>query len=125
MKFRLVDEISFPAKVTVKVPHPDKPGETNDQSFTMRFRAMPISEARKLDAELRAIDDADERATQENDFLKRICVGWDDGVVDADGTPVPFSQDVLDLALDWPFFQVAVFEAYRKALGADTARLGN
>lgn len=115
-KFQLITERRFAWPVTVKVPSTTTPGEHVEQRFTARFRAMPSDEGEALLDSHRSDESGFGAAHFEIDFIKRILVGWEDGVLDEVGNVAPFSEAVLDLAMSFPPFRAGVLAAYRAAL---------
>lgn len=124
MKFVLTREHVYPWPITVALPNPDKPGEIVEQKFTMTFRAMPLDEAEKLDAEISALP-ADQQAARQYDMMRKVAQGWDDQVVDDAGKPVPFSSDAFELAMVHSWFRLAVLSGYRQSLQGRAAQQGN
>lgn len=89
----------------VKVKTPTDTG-FSEQTFTARFRALTISEA----------DQHDSMSTSgTNAFLRDVLIGWE-GIVDADGEAVPFSDAARQALIDIPFVRVALLDTYNLAL---------
>lgn len=124
MKFVLTREHVYTWPITVSIPDPDKPGEIVEQKFNMTFRALPIDEAEKLDAEIQALP-VEQQAARQHDHLRRLAQGWDDQVVGDDGKPVPFSTEALELAMVHSWFRIGVMSAYRQSLQGRAAQQGN
>lgn len=96
--FRVVDAYECEAQVTVMPPGAEP------QPFTARFRLG----ADDLDA----LADPDRAA----DAIACVWIGWSD-VVDEDGKPVPFSPEMRDRLLKYPFVRAAVVRALATVLG--------
>lgn len=124
MKFRLTAEHVYDWPVTVSIPDPDKPGEVIEQGFKMRFRAMPRDEAEALDAEIASLPPR-EAMKREDDVLRRVCLGWDDAVIDDAGKAVPFSSEALEQAMRFSWFRIGCYRAYRQSLQGEAAKRGN
>jgi hypothetical protein len=125
MKFVLTREHLYPWPVTVSIPDPDKAGGVIEQQFTMTFRALPLDEGKRLDAEIAALP-ADQQANRQDDLLLAVARGWDDQVVGEDGkTPVPFSREALLQAMQHSWFRIGVYGAYRRSLQGRAAEQGN
>ena len=111
MKFKLIKAHTYPWPVTVLIPSTDKPGDVVEQEFVATFAAIPKSELEALDAEIAALPFEQQQA-RKDDHLKRVLVGWDEGVVDDDDKPVPFSPRALQQACEFPWFGVGCYRAY-------------
>lgn len=125
MDFVLSSEHLYWWPVTVRMPDPDpeKAGQLVDFTFRMRFAAMPLDEARERQKELAALP-VEERLARQHDQMKEACHDWD-GVVEEDGTRVPFSHEWLNAAMQMPWFRLGVYEAYERSLTGQAARQGN
>lgn len=108
---KIVKNPEFTATVKVSVP---AAGGFTDGSFTARFRALTVTEAEAFNLA---------STTGTTDYLRRIFIGWDSGVVDEDGAPMPFSDETRDELLDIPFIRMAVLSAYNGAMAG--AKRGN
>lgn len=121
--FRRVSQHLFWWPVAVLMPHPERAGTIEEQSFEMRFEAMPVARAREIE-EARGNLPPKERAAHDFDFLFEICRNWRD-VEDDDGAVVPFSHEELSGQLQYPWFRDGVLGAYGRAISGQAARLGN
>ncbi|MDZ4310605.1 MAG: hypothetical protein U1A24_08610, partial [Cypionkella sp.] len=54
----------------------------------------------------------------------RVVKNWD-GVIDEDKSPIPFSPELFDQAMQQSWFRQAVQEALQQSMTGDKARLGN
>lgn len=121
--FIVVDRRRYRWPVTVRVPSPGMPGEIEEQRFVAHFLAPHRDEAV---AELDAITALPVREAEEKlleGMLAKV-VGWEE-VVDADGIPVAFSEEILRRSAQEPWFRAAIDAAYRESLTGEAARLGN
>ena len=125
MKFALTTDYRYPWPVTIRKPDPKKPGKAIEQTFEMTFRQLPDAEAKEIDAIGAAAKTPAELNAHEHDLLRRVCVGWNDDVVDTDGEPVPFSAELFEQALQDVYFRIGVYQAYRASIALDGGRLGN
>lgn len=124
MKFQLTDDYRYWWPVTVRLPDPNKPGAVVEQTFEARFKALPQYKAREIDAQLAALTTAKEREEHEHDVLREILEGWR-GVEGPNGEDVDFNQGSLEMALQFPWFRMGVYEAYAASVRGDEARLKN
>lgn len=128
------DRPEFDWPVKVKVPRDG--GGYQPQEFTARFRMAPrsvINEHLRRQAEalarqsqgLRAMaaaedaEDAKDPEDAEDAILKEYFVGWGADVVDAAGSPVPFSPGFRDQMLEFAHIRKAVSAAYWQAVNGD------
>ncbi|WP_437871290.1 hypothetical protein ACSD7O_22205 [Methylorubrum extorquens] len=121
--FTITKKSLFWWPVIVKIPSPDSPGVYQEHEFEMQFEAMALDRARAIDEERRGLP-ADEREARAFDFLFDVARGWRD-VVAEDGTAVPFSREVFEAQLQYPWFRDGVLSAYARAVTGQGARLGN
>lgn len=121
--FKVVSTHLFWWPVTVKMPDPDNAGRLSAQTFELRFEALPLDRARAIDA-ARAKLPAEEQDAHAFDFLLEISKDWRE-VVDADGSPIPFTADGFQAQLSLPWFRDGVVAAYVQATSGQEARLGN
>lgn len=124
MKFRLTQDHVFSWPIKISIPDPDKAGDVVIRSFNMTFRAMPLAEAHALDAAWEKMTPK-EQTVHQDDVLRRVCIGWDDGVVGDDRKPVPFSSEALEQALQFSWFRLGVYRAFRDAMDGRGAAEGN
>lgn len=116
--FTLSDEFDWP--VTVRAP---KDGGFEEQTFTVRFRAITSGRAKRLAEDL-APAAARDQERKLADLLPDVVIGWRD-VVDEDGAPIPFDADALERILDLPYVRVAVMAAYVQAITGPMGPVGN
>lgn len=107
---RLVPAATFDAAVKLTVAGAEEPAVV---LFTF---------ARKTKHELKAwIDSASGR--QDPDFLGEVVKGWKAGVLDAEGTLVPFSQQAFEQLLDqYPASGLQIYNGYLAAYGEARAK---
>lgn len=96
--------IAFTHLVIVKIPN--ERGSWDEHRFKARFKLLPISEVKRLQAD-------DEFA---HNLLREVVLGWFDDVQDANGDPIPFSVEARDMMLDVPPVSAALLEAYLKGV---------
>lgn len=101
MAYRIVREPEFTATVAVQPP-----GDELRQSFTARFRALPLSEVQVFDL-------ASPSGTE--DFLRRVWVGFE-GVIEEDGRPAEWSPELRDELIDQVWLRMPLVVAYRQGL---------
>lgn len=124
MQFMLSKSYRYWWPVTVRAPDPENPGQIVEYHLKVQFE--PKGRAEMLDAQeaaaamtsLRAL--TDHEVTQARDMIKN----WD-GVIDAEKNIVPFSPDLLEQALQQPWFRRGVNEALTASMNGEAARLGN
>ncbi|MCK5296138.1 MAG: hypothetical protein KAJ75_04545, partial [Alphaproteobacteria bacterium] len=93
-------EVKWPVKVTVPVDG----GRHHEQTFTAKFKILDHDKIESLD--IAAIDD---------ELLKESVVGFE-GITDADGLEVPYSDENKALILNIVFVRLALMQAYSEAV---------
>ena len=91
----------------VKVETPVDGGKWSTETFDARFKRLPqsrIEEVRKNAA-----------TTEDDAFAREVLVGWE-GINDADGQAVPYSEVTRDRLLDVIGFAKVVVAAYFESL---------
>ncbi|RID89678.1 hypothetical protein D2N39_21940 [Gemmobacter lutimaris] len=101
--FKLLQKPEFSHTVKLSVP---VDGGHDTQTFTARFRALPVSEVTAHDTMT-----AEGTAT----YLREILTGWE-GVVDDAGEEIAFNDATRDRMIDLPFVRVALLETYNAAM---------
>lgn len=86
--------------VTVRLTVPTADG-LQTQTFRAQFLILPAKERQALASDPRAA-------------LAKIWLGWED-IVDAEGTPVPFSETARDQLMDYDYVTFGVAAAYERA----------
>ncbi|MFM2042123.1 MAG: Phage tail assembly chaperone [Pseudomonadota bacterium] len=107
---------SFP--VDVKCPNPRLPGQFITETFKAEFRALPTSESRELVAEADKARDqgrSGEAMDLDKNILREVVVGWE-------GLEEEFSADMLEEAMDNPFYLNGLMTAYRKSLSGEAVQ---
>ena len=127
MKFVLTAEHTYWTPVKVRIPNPDpkRAGQFIEQSFKVKFRAVPLDEARALAEEIAAIEDVGEAVLRQNDLLKTAVIGWDESIVGDDENPIPFDAAALEQVLSNVWALRGMWEAWRSSVNEDKARKGN
>lgn len=124
MQFKLSKTHRYWWPVSVSIPDPENPGQFVEQRLKVQFEPLG------RDAQLAAQDQAAQLTTlraladHETEQARRIVKNWE-GVIDADGSPVPFTPELLDQALQQAWFRKGVQEALHESMTGDKARLGN
>lgn len=124
MKFVLGKSDRYWWPVVVRVPDPDRAGQTVDLKLEILLEPKDQDAAMEDTERLAGIVNIRERASAERAVLTDVCKDWRD-VVDEDGKPVPFSTDALDAALQKSWFRIGLLRAYGESLSGEAARLGN
>ena len=124
MKFVLAKSYRYWWPVTVTIPDPENAGDFLKHELRIQFEPQPREEeiadseaAGKLKS-LREIEDF------EIARFRRVIRNWD-GVIDEAGELVPFSQERLDMALQFNWFRAGVKDAFDASISRQGARLGN
>lgn len=124
--FVLTNRRLFLADATAIVPSAETAGEHTREAFRLRFELIDDDEMTEL-ARFTPEDLADPvtaEAKNERRVLRRVIVGWED-VVDGSKEPIPFDEDVLEMALRLRWFRLAAYAAYRHAIESGEAARGN
>jgi hypothetical protein len=124
MKFVLTTDHTYFWPVKVILPNPARAGATMEQSFTVKFRALTRKQGDEFEAMILDLPTS-EQDQRKHDFLKEIVLDWDESVVDEAKSPVPFSSEALDQAMQMNWFLTAVYRAYSDSLNGGKARRGN
>jgi hypothetical protein len=124
MKFVLVERPTVWWPVTVRVPDPDQPGKLAVQRLKVQFVVRDRDEVLDRQEYYAALETERERIEAETaDMAETIC-GWD-GVVDGNGNPVPFSEEMLRAAWKKSWFRVGVYAAQAEVILGKEAQTGN
>lgn len=124
MKFKLVENYTYWWPVKVSIPNPDRPGKFVNQSFDVKFKALPKSEADTMRDEFSRLETEEERNKHQDDLLHRVCSDWR-GVEDDAGEEAEFTSSSFLQAMEWSWFRTAVYLAFAESLAGDQARKGN
>jgi hypothetical protein len=126
MKFKITSERVFWWPVKVESPNPDlkMAGKMIEQEFKMKFVALPRAEFKDIQAEQVNMT-MQERIEHEHDLIMRVCLDWDDNVVDEDGNAVGFSKEVLSDLMSDTYFRIGLYTAFSKAMSGEAARSKN
>lgn len=109
--FKLAQKDTYTWPVTVEIPTDG--GKFEKHGFTAEFRRLPRSE---IEALLRAVTESHD-PQREADIVDQILLGWN-GIVDADGQPVSFSDEARNQVLDIHPVRNCVFQAWVDSLKA-------
>lgn len=124
MKFRLVENPRYWWPMLVRIPDPETPGAVIEQRLEVLLQARPQDELIAEQRRINAIDDPIERLVAEREVQAAAVHGWR-GVVDDDGSDVPFSAAALSLAMQHSWFRASLHRAWAESLEGQEARLGN
>lgn len=108
--FVLKTEHTFSWPVRVRVPMDD--GQFADATFDCTFKALGQERLEALVA----------GEISETDLLREAAVGPWQGVEDAAGDALPFSEAARDRLLSIPYVRRAMIEAYREAMSGQAVR---
>lgn len=146
--FKLVKNLTTWWPVTVLEPDESNPGTLVERKFQAQFVIRSRDEVKALqekrDALMKQLPGSDEyladfkaataKATEINNAIEAHdrevfhlnITGWKDVVDEGDEeTPIPFSSDALDMALNLDRVRLGLVKAYEEAGSNDKARLGN
>jgi hypothetical protein len=126
-KFVLQDDITFDWPVDVAIPTERVPGTHEQHRFTVKFRALPVEEARALAAEVESTAATADREGRQDAMLQKVVAGWSD-VLTPEGAEVPFTPAALERLVAWPWVRLALYRAYADAIsgpGQKARRQGN
>lgn len=123
--FRLTEIHRFSWPVKVEMPSATTPGSFEEQSFIGHFRLLSKDEQAALaEASAAAAQvGAEALAVEEMRQIAHVLEGWSD-VIDEDGAPLAFSEEVLLAACAHQPVREAIGRAYAEA-AAGKARRGN
>ena len=109
--FKIAEERTFTHRVRVQVP---VDGGHREEPFKVTYRV--IEQAKVDDFDLAKTEDQD-------DFMRSVIVGMDD-LADANGQPLPYSDDVRDQVIRIPYARLPLIRGYFEGIGRG-ARKGN
>lgn len=124
MQFKLSKSHRYWWPVTVSIPDPESPGQFIKQELKIQFEPLGRDDQLAAQDTAAALTSLRELADHETEQARRIVKNWD-GVIGEDGGPVSFSPELLDQALQQPWFRKAVQEALHHSMTGEKARLGN
>ena len=124
MKFTLAKTVRYWWPVIVRLPDPENPGKIIEQRLKVLFEPKRRDEAFTAQEAYAKLTTPKERLLHEQAELTDVVKGWDD-VVDEDKSPIPFTVEALDQALQFSWFRAGVYDAYAQSLNGEEARLGN
>ncbi len=122
--FKLVTTHLFRWPVVARVPSATAAGALEEAGFEVVFEALSRDEAAALTESMAAATTLRAIADAETAQIIRVVRGWSD-VVDGEGDEVPFSEEALRAAAEFPWFRQAIARAYGEAMSGEAARLGN
>ena len=124
MKFKLSKTYEYWWPVTVSAPDPKRPGKFIDQKLEVLFEPLPQDEALAALEEVTALTTSREINDHGVRSMLRVVKDWR-GVDGEDGQPVPFSTEMLELALQHAWFRTAIQAALRDSQNGEVPRRGN
>lgn len=124
MKFILSPTDRYWWPVIVRIPDPQNPGQILEQTFKAEFEPLTPEEESRAAEVAAGLNSMREILDHSIAQAARVVKNWD-GVVDELANPVPFSPEMLRLALGKTWFRIGVNEAYQQSLKGEAARLGN
>lgn len=124
--FTVTEDHRFVWPVKVEMPSADRPGEFAVQTFTGHFRLLSKERGLALTAAMADAVPTGVTAIAEQELIqiREVLIGWGDDVVDAEGVPVPFSPEMLEVVCRIDPVRTAIAVAYAEA-AAGGARRGN
>lgn len=112
--FKLSTKTSYNRKINIKVPL--DLGKFDKASFIVEFRLVPVSEIKDT------LERAKNQELTDEDILKQNILGWE-GVSDAEGESLPFTDNNLDQLLDIPYVRKPLMDALMEdMLGKEVLR---
>jgi len=104
--FTIRTDYEFDWDATIEQP---EEGRHVRRTIRVRFRVLPEDEERQIvESGVPGVD---------RPLLQRVWVGWREGdVLDADGGPVAFSEEVRDRMLALPYVRLGLVAAYYDAV---------
>lgn len=124
MNFKLSKSPRYWWPVTVRFPDPDNVGSFQDQQLKIQFEPRPRSEEIERSERAAELKTLREIVDWQIADFKRVVKNWDN-VVDGNGEAVPFTEEALEMALQFPWFRDALSKAFKASMEGDEARLGN
>lgn len=124
MQFKLARSYRYWWPVTVRVPDPENAGKIIEQTLKVQLEPLPQDEldaAQEESAALKTMREVTDHGIRQ---IQRVITNWD-GVVDAAGDPVPFSDEMLKQALQHVWFRAGIQKALAESQNGEAARLGN
>lgn len=124
MQFVLVDRPRYWWPVTVRQPDPEQAGKIIEQKLKVLFEPQPRDEAIAAQEAYAKLKTERERADHEEEQLLKLVKDWDD-VLGADKSPLPFSRELLTMAVAQRWFRDGVYRGYAMSLNGEEAEQGN
>lgn len=124
MQFKLVETDRYWWPVTVRVPDAENPGKVIEQTFRAEFEPLSPEEEQESVEAIQKLTTAREIHAHGLEQSARVVRNWE-GVIDGQGNPVPFSPEMLALALKKSWFRLGIQQALKESLSGEEARLGN
>ncbi|OJY36363.1 MAG: hypothetical protein BGP11_08445 [Rhodobacterales bacterium 65-51] len=124
MQFKLSKSYRYWWPVTVRAPDPENAGKIIEQKLRVQFEPKPRDQmlaAQEAAAKLTSLRELTEHEIAE---AKAIVRNWE-GVVDEEKSIVPFSAELLEQALQQPWFRKGINDALIESMNGEEARLGN
>jgi hypothetical protein len=99
--FAIASKPTFTASVTVVIPGDAEDGKPETHTFVARYKRLPKAEFKALL----------ERQVSQDDAMRDLVVGWT-GLLDSEGSEVPFSAEHLESLLAIPQMPLALSRAF-------------
>lgn len=124
MQFKLSKSHRYWWPVTVLIPDPENAGVFIKQELKLQFEPLGRDEQLAAQEEAAKLVKMADLVAHEAKQSLRVVKNWD-GVIDEDKSPIPFSPELFDQAMQQSWFRQAVQEALQQSMTGDKARLGN
>lgn len=124
MQFKLTKTYEYWWPVTVVMPDPKRPGKFIEAKFEALLEPLPLDEQLADLDEDRATATTRENVERNLQRLARTVKGWR-GILDEGDEPLPFSDEMLEMALQQAPFRAAIQKALQDSQNGEAARRGN
>lgn len=121
--FKMVTKKTFRWPVKIKVPSEKHPGQFDTQTIEVQFRAMGKDDIEGL-AKVRAtLKTDDEIIALDDKSLRETIVGWKaSDIMDEEGNEVTFSEENLEIVLQFAWSRTGFMEAFAQAMSGEPAK---
>ena len=124
MQFKIAKTYRYWWPVTVHAPDPQNAGKIIEQNLKVQLEPLPQDELTAAQEESAAFTRMRDVTDHGIRIMHRVVKNWD-GVVDESGEPVPFTEEMLDLAMQHSWFRAGIQKALAESQNGEEARLGN
>jgi hypothetical protein len=118
MRFIADTNPTFWWPVEVTRPDPEKSGQVQTDTLEILFEMLSQDEALEFDEQLRKAKTEREQAEAERKRIKRVCRDWRE-VVDEKDKPIPFSGEMLDRFIQFPWNRIGIYRAFTQAAAGE------